>query len=124
VTPTTQDPLRNETRTARCAGPGCANLIAPNTRGRPTTHCSPACRVRHHRQRQRVAAAPVTVEVDMGSSTSRGRPAQHAWLVRIRRDQRAVIVNTSLTRPAADHLADQLAHLLTDPPPTTGAAID
>lgn len=49
----------------------------------------------------------------MGSATSRGRPPERAWLVRIRRDDSYVIVNTGLRRRAADRLAEQLTELLT-----------
>ena len=49
----------------------------------------------------------------MGSATSRGRPPEPAWLVRIRRGDSYVIVNTALQRRAADCLAEQLADLLT-----------
>ena len=49
----------------------------------------------------------------MGSATSRGRPPARAWLVRIRRGDSYVIVNTGLQRRAADRLAEQLTDLLT-----------
>jgi hypothetical protein len=96
-----------------CAGPGCTNTVVLRTVGRPARFCSTACRVRDHRHR-RHAAAPITVEVDMGSATSRGRPPARAWLVRIRRGDSYVIVNTGLRRPDADRLAEQLADLLSD----------
>jgi hypothetical protein len=48
----------------------------------------------------------------MGSSTSRGRPADQAWLVRIRRADNYVIVNTGMRRPVAARLAEQLIDLL------------
>ena len=108
--------LRYDTRVAICAGPGCTNTIAPQPTGRPAHYCSTACRVRHHRQRQRLAAVPVAIEVDMGSATSRGRPPEHAWLVRIRRADRTVIVAAGLRRSAADRLAEQLTDLLADTP--------
>ena len=50
----------------------------------------------------------------MGSSTSRGRPADQAWLVRIRRADNCVIVNTGMRRPTAARLAEQLIDLLSD----------
>ncbi len=74
--------------------------------------CSAACRVRAHRTRQRDAYEPVSVEVDMGSATSRGRPSERAWMVRLRRGQRSVIVAVGLRRPAAERLAGQIADLL------------
>ncbi|MGH3858485.1 hypothetical protein [Actinokineospora sp.] len=100
---------------ATCAGPGCPNTIAPHTQGRPAHYCSTACRVRAHRQRQHLPAEPITVEVDMGSASSRGRPPERAWLVRLRRADRTVIVTTGLRRSAADRLAEQLTDLLGDP---------
>jgi hypothetical protein len=110
-------PLRDETdRSGTCAAPGCTNTIRRNDSGRPARYCSPACRVRNHRYRQQATTAPITVEVDMGSATSRGRPAERAWLVRIRRGDRNVIVNTGLRRPHADRLAEQLTDLLIDTP--------
>jgi hypothetical protein len=59
------------------------------------------------------------VEVEMGSATSRGRPPERAWLVRIRRHHRYVIVNTGLRRPHADRLAQQLTDLLTQKSPAS-----
>ncbi len=48
----------------------------------------------------------------MGSATSRGRPAERAWMVRLRRGQSSVIVAVGLRRPAAERLAGQIADLL------------
>ena len=90
-----------------CAAPGCTNAITPARTGRPARFCSTACRVRAHRH-----AAPVSVEVDMGSATSRGRSPERAWMVRLRRGQRSAIVATGLRRSAAERLADQIAELL------------
>jgi hypothetical protein len=109
--------LRNDIPVVTCAGPGCTNALAPHTVGRPARYCSTACRVRDHRHR--TATTPITVEVDMGSATSRGRPPERAWLVRIRRGDSYVIVNTGLRRPHADRLAAQLTDLLTDKSPRT-----
>lgn len=116
--------LRYDTSMATCAAPDCTNIIAQHALGRPGRFCSTACRVRDHRRRQRIAAAPVTVEVDMGSASSRGRPPERAWLVRVRRADRAVIVAIGLRRNAADRLAEQLTELLADTPQPNGAAID
>ena len=69
-------------------------------------------RVRAHRARQRDAAEPVSVEVDVGSATSRGRLPERAWMVRLRRGRRSVIVATGLRRAAAERLAGQIADLL------------
>jgi hypothetical protein len=95
-----------------CAAPGCTEPVARAATGRPAVFCSGACRVRAHRARQRDAAEPVSVEVDMGSATSRGRPAERAWMVRLRRGQSSVIVAVGLRRPAAERLAGQIADLL------------
>ncbi len=54
------------------------------------------------------------MEVDFGSASSRGRPRARAWMVRLRRGQRSVIVTIGLTRTAADTLAAQLTALLGD----------
>jgi hypothetical protein len=95
-----------------CEGPGCAQALEPATTGRPARFCSPACRARYHRAAQRARAEPVSVEVDLGSASSRGRPPERAWMVRLRRGQRSVIVTIGLTRAAADRLAAQLTDLL------------
>ncbi len=70
------------------------------------------CRRRAHRRQQHQADNPVTVEVDMGSASSRGRPAAQAGLVRLRRADRTVIVAIGLHRNAADRLAQQISDLL------------
>lgn len=106
-----------------CAAQGCTSTITQHAVGRPARYCSTACRVRDHRHRKQ-AAAPITVEVDMGSASSRGRPPDRAWLVRIRRADRSVIVAIGLRRRAADRLAEQLNELLTDTPQPEGDAID
>jgi hypothetical protein len=100
-----------------CAAPDCCELLARHATGRPARYCSAACRVRAHRRRN---AAPVTVEVDMGSASSRGRPAERSWLVRLRRSDRSVIVAIGMQRQAADRLAAQLAELLGPAPTTNG----
>jgi len=107
-----------------CAGPGCTTTITPNNLGRPARYCCTACRVRDHRQRRKAADTPITIEVDMGSASSRGRPPERSWLVRIRRADRTVIVAIGLRRAAADRLAEQLTQLLVDTSQTQGAAID
>ena len=107
-------PLRNRTGpSGTCGAPGCTNTVRRQGTGRPASFCSSACRARQFRSRKQATAAPVTVEVDMGSATSRGRPPERAWLVRIRRGDSYVIVNTGLQRRAADRLAEQLTELLT-----------
>lgn len=83
----TRVPSRHETDHDRpcCAAPDCAEPITPAPTGRPARFCSDACRARAHRHRQQQMGGPVTVEVDMGSASSRGRPPDQAWLVRLRR---------------------------------------
>jgi hypothetical protein len=55
---------------------------------------------------------PVVVEVDYGSASSRGRPPDQAWLIRLRCAERAVIVTIGLRRTAAEHLADHIVEVL------------
>jgi hypothetical protein len=105
-------PLRNDTGEATCEGPGCTQALERAGTGRPARFCSPACRVRSHRAAQRARAEPVSVEVDFGSASSRGRPPERAWMVRLRSGQHSVIVTIGLTRTAADTLASQIADLL------------
>ena len=59
---------------------------------------------------------PVVVEVDHGSASSRGRPPDQAWMVRLRRGERDVIVAIGLRRRGADRLADQITELLAGHP--------
>ncbi|MDQ6728136.1 MAG: hypothetical protein M3066_18540 [Actinomycetota bacterium] len=68
--------------------------------------------MRLHRQQRRGTTQPVTVEVDMGSASSRGRLPERSWLVRLRRDDRTVIVAIGLPRAGADRLAEQITDLL------------
>ena len=58
------------------------------------------------------AATPVDVEVDYGSASTRGRPPDQAWLIRLRCGDRAVIVTIGLRRVAAEHLADHIIEVL------------
>jgi len=51
----------------------------------------------------------VTAEIDAGSSSSRGRPAGQAWL--IRRGHRTVITIIGLSRTSAENLAEQITAL-------------
>ncbi len=106
--------LRNEMGARMvCAASGCTQPVNTTSPGRPARFCSGACRVRAHRGlRTRPERGPVTVEVDHGSASSRGRPPERAWMVRIRRADRSVIVTIGLTRPAADRLAEQLIDIL------------
>jgi hypothetical protein len=58
---------------------------------------------------------PITVEIDTGSTSTRGRPPGRTWLIRLRRGHQSVITTIGLSRTSADHLAEQITHLLTDP---------
>jgi hypothetical protein len=57
----------------------------------------------------------VTVEIDTGSSSTRGQPPGRTWLIRLRRGHRSVITTTGLSRTSAEHLAEQITDLLTKP---------
>lgn len=59
---------------------------------------------------------PLTVEIDTGSSSTRGRPPDQHWMVRLRRGNRGVIVAIGLNRTAAQHLADRIAKIIHDHP--------
>ena len=56
----------------------------------------------------------LTVEIDTGSASSRGRPPNQAWMVRLRRADRCVIVAVGLSRTAAEHLANHIAEIVDD----------
>jgi hypothetical protein len=110
-------PVPSRTKAAaaqrECARPGCAQPVVRNPRGRPRLYCTPPSD----------AHAPLLVEVDHGSTTSRGRPAGQVWLVRIRRGGQQAIVAHGLGRPSADHLARQLQEVINPPPLATPARI-
>ena len=55
------------------------------------------------------------VQIDTGSTSSRGRPPGQAWLIRLRRGHRSVITTTGLSRTSAEHLAGQITDLLAEP---------
>lgn len=100
---------------SRCARPGCPNPVPRNTRGRPRLYCTPACRMAAHRYRHPDRRAPLTVEIDHGSTSSRGRPTGHIWLVRLRRGNQHAVIAVGLGRPSAEHLAAQIRDVI-DPP--------
>jgi hypothetical protein len=70
-------------------------------------YCSPQCR-----PSGAPSAGPLRVEVDHELDEGGGRPAGRVWLVKIRRGRREVVVATELGRPMADHLAGQIADLI------------
>lgn len=105
----------------RCASPGCPNPVPRNPRGRPRLYCTPACRMAAHRHDQPDRTAPLTVEIDHGSTSSRGRPAGQVWLVRLRRGKQQAIIAVGLGRPSAEHLARQIREVI-NPPDLPGPA--
>ena len=94
-----------------CAGPGCLNPLPAPGRGRPARYCSPACRVRAYRRRRGQRGA-ISVEVDHGLTSSKGRPAGKTWLVRLRRGDEVVIVAIGLTNATAERLAERIRRLV------------
>jgi hypothetical protein len=58
------------------------------------------------------SAEVVVVEVDRGSASTRGRPPEMTWLIRLRRGEHCVIVAIGLSRGAAEYLADHIADVL------------
>ena len=54
----------------------------------------------------------VTVEVDRGSASTRGRPPERTWLIRLRRGDHSVIVTIGLGQGVAEYLADHTAGVL------------
>jgi hypothetical protein len=54
----------------------------------------------------------VAVEVDYGSTSSKGRPPGRAWMVSLRRGDQTVIVRIGLSFSAAEALANKMADLL------------
>jgi len=119
TTAPSREPFRYDTKPeVICAGPDCTETVLASDTGRPARYCSAACRVRAHRARQRSDSQPVTVEIDLGSASSRGRSPDRAWMVRIRCGQRSVIVAIGLRIHAAISLAEQTAEVLGAPTPT------
>lgn len=76
------------------------------------------------RQLPRPDASAPTAEVDTGSASSRGRPPERIWLVRLRRNDNSVIVAIGLHRVAAEHLAARINDLLAPTTSAMRAAID
>jgi len=64
----------------------------------------------------------LTVEVDHEPVEDGARPVGRVWLVRLRRGKRQVVVAAELGRPSADHLANQIAHVVS-PGRAEGAAM-
>jgi hypothetical protein len=104
-----------------CHAPGCEAALAPQTgRGRRRIYCSPRCRARAV-----AAGGRLTVEVDHEPvDEDAWRPAGRVWFVRLRRGRRAVVVATELGRPTADHLASQIADVISPRRREDGAAME
>jgi hypothetical protein len=94
-----------------CAADGCANPLPAQRPGRPACFCSQACRARAYRHRKRQRGT-IVAEVDLGSTSSKGRTQGRVWLVRLRRDSKSVIIAIGLSRTRADALAARIATLL------------
>ena len=107
----------------RCARPGCPQPVVRNPVGRPRLYCSPACRAETYRQAHPASREPIVVEVDHGSTSSRGRPAGQVWLVRLRRGSQQAIVAVGLGKPSADYLASQIREVIAPQPVATPARI-
>lgn len=58
----------------------------------------------------------LVVEVDLGSTSSRGRAPGQAWLVRIRCGDQAAVVAIGLSRSCAEALAEKITALMAPPP--------
>jgi hypothetical protein len=67
--------------------------------------------MRAYRQRQSQRGA-ISVEIDHGSTSSKGRPAGKTWLVRLRRGDEAVIVAIGMTNATAERLAERIRRLV------------
>ena len=91
------------------AARGCANPA--HGPGRPASFCSQACRARAYRQRQRQRGT-IVAEVDLGSTSSKGRTEGRVWLVRLRRGNESVIIAIGLSQMRADALAERITKLL------------
>lgn len=105
-------------RPERCQAPGCDRPLRRGGRGRPPLYCSPACRP------GATARGRLTVEVDHEPTSDDGRPLGRVWLVRLRRGTRGVVIASELGRPSADHLAGQIAQLLSSQRKTGGGAME
>jgi hypothetical protein len=103
---------RDETTAAPgCAAPGCTNPLPGPGLGRPARFCSQACRARAYRVRHRQGGTLVA-EVDLGSTSSKGRTQGRVWLVRLRRGDDRVIVAVGLSRNRAEALVERITTVL------------
>jgi hypothetical protein len=103
---------RNETLGARrCAEPGCINTLPEQSTGRPAAFCSPTCRSRAHRRRHR-EQDPISVDVQLGSTSSKGRTHGRVWMVRLCRGSDSLIVAIGLSRGAAERLSERMTEII------------
>ncbi len=123
ITPTVVSSPRETSASEPCARPGCPNPVVRNPRGRPRLYCNPACRTQTYRDTHPDSRERLHVEVDHGSTSSRGRPAGQIWLIRLRRGHQQVVIVTGLGRPSADHLASQIDSIINPPPLASPAPI-
>ena len=101
-----------------CAG--CGAVLAPQSGpGRRRIYCSPACR--HHALAE---GGRLVVELDYELAPDGARPVGRVWSVRLRRGRNSVVVASELGRPSAEHLAAQIAAVISPSPRAQGAAID
>ena len=70
-----------------------------------------------------MTAGPVSLPNETPGTSSRGRPAGHVWLVRLRRGPQQAIVAVGLGKPSADYLAAQIRDVIDPPPLATPARI-
>ena len=90
-----------------------ARDIAGHTRAAATSPATrPGRRTTRHREPRQDRDQPLHAEVDHGSTSAKAQPPDRSWLVRLRRDNRAVIIVTGLARPSAEHLASKINTLL------------
>jgi hypothetical protein len=61
---------------------------------------------------------PITVEIDTGSASARGRPPDRIWLVRLRRANLQIITTIGLSRTSAESLAERITDVLDAPKET------
>ena len=91
-----------------------AFITAALDAGGPSLSCPPPQPTR----RGNPAMQPITVEIDTGSASARGRPPDRIWLVRLRRANRHVITTIGLSRISAEHLAEHITDVLNPPEET------
>ena len=92
-----------------CERQGCDQILPEHSKGRPGRYCSAACRMAVYRKRKR---GPVTAEVHFGSATTRSRKEERAWMVKLRRGNKELIVAIGQTRDAAERLTARLNEFL------------